>query len=621
MVATLTPELDATVKVSLDGQPDTRAIGAGASVELHFTNELRATLPGFGGLTVRGEHADVIDDLRRIREALERQWRPIRTATKVQTLSELESLQEQVRAWQTEAGDLTRQASELRIRGEGLEAAERETTLAEAETRRCMERLASLLGQGGEHQTVEMYLETLESESIDLHAGQKQIAELEAATRERDDLRHALAAQVAGDDAALKALEASRSGRETAKVTKESELDAPWETALRQAATGLAKLKLQLRDVQERLQAIAQESSGEVGQARGDLADAESTVEQATHDLKDANRSVTEARESVARLTGELETHRRLADAEDLEAAVSVLEQRAAALAALPAPEDLDANEDSLKVAEEDSAERRQQIRGLEDDLRRAEGALSQVGGDYVKDKADEARRAVEAARDREHALEIEYGAWQLLRNVLVEAGKDDAQHLGKALVGPVSSRMAELTDGRYGDIAIGPQLDARGILFGGSERRFDQLSVGTQEQIALLVRLSIAEALKSFLVLDDHLTQSDSERMRWMRELLERSSSTTQVIVMTCHPEQYQLTSRKNGINTVDLRAVITRSRLNKATSRQPAPRVNDSTPEIVRAAPPTTSAAGVPQRRAEPVLEGVDLTELLRRSLDKKK
>jgi len=72
----------------------------------------------------------VLRGLQTVREALEREWRQIRTATKCQTLSELESLQEQASAWQAEASDLTRRASEFRIRGEGVEAAERETTLA-----------------------------------------------------------------------------------------------------------------------------------------------------------------------------------------------------------------------------------------------------------------------------------------------------------------------------------------------------------------------------------------------------------------------------------------------------------------------------------------------------------
>jgi DNA repair exonuclease SbcCD ATPase subunit len=625
MVATLVPELNATVTVSLDGQQDTRVLEAGAAVELHFANELQATLPGFGRLKVRGEQADVLRGLQMVREALEREWRQIRTATKCQTLSELESLQEEASAWQAEASDLTRRASEFRIRGEGVEAAERETTLAEAEARHYLSQLESLLSQVGEHQTAEEYLQSLTSDVIDLHAVQGQIAELEAAIRERDDLRHALAAQVAGEDAELKALEASRLERETTKSAKESELDDPWEVALRQAASGLERLELQLRDVQRRLQAISQESSSEVGGARADLAAAEADVAQASKALDDSNRGEVEAKESVARLAGELEIHRRLAEAEDLDAATRILEQRTAALAALPAPENPDVDEDDLKVAEEDSAESRQRIRGLEDDLRRAEGALSQVGGDYVKDKADEARRAVEAAQERERALEIEYGAWQLLREVLVEAGRDDAQHLGKALVGPVSSRIAELTDGRYGEIAIGPQLDARGILLGGNERRFDQLSVGTQEQIALLVRLSIAEALKSFLVLDDHLTQTDNERMKWMRDLLEKASSATQVIVMTCHPERYQLTGGRTPTTTVDLEGVIKRSAVSRTIGHQSPSRGNQSTSDTVTLeAPTTTSPREVRQGRAgrlKPAGESVDLTEMLRRTLEKKK
>jgi uncharacterized protein YhaN len=241
-----------------------------------------------------------------------------------------------------------------------------------------------------------------------------------------------------------------------------------------------------------------------------------------------------------------------------------------------------------------------------------------------VKDRLADATRAVEAARERERSLEVEYGAWQLLRDVLIEAGKNDAGHLGNALVGPVSERMAELTGGRYGAIAIGPQLDARGILLGGAERAFEQLSVGTQEQIALLVRLSIAEALKTFLVLDDHLTQTDDARMAWMRELLEKSSQTTQVIVMTCHPEHYRLTQRPDRTNTVDLTSVINRHTVTpSASARRPQPT------EVVASDPgpqgPVAAATGVnpdrPGRRKKRADESADVSEMLRRALDKKR
>lgn len=182
---------------------------------------------------------------------------------------------------------------------------------------------------------------------------------------------------------------------------------------------------------------------------------------------------------------------------------------------------------------------------------------------------------------------------------------------------------MAELTDGRYGDIAIGPHLDASGILLGGSERPFDQLSVGTQEQIALLLRLSIAEALKSFLVLDDHLTQTDDGRMTWIRQLLERSSGSTQVIVLTCHPEHYR-SKGQASVNTVDLQKVIRRNGV-KQSGSTPAPRPTAVGTSADLEPGPTTPSQKAPPTRAGRSAKrgdaGPDLSEMLRRSLEKRK
>jgi hypothetical protein len=120
-------------------------------------------------------------------------------------------------------------------------------------------------------------------------------------------------------------------------------------------------------------------------------------------------------------------------------------------------------------------------------------------------------------------------------------------------------------------------------------------------------------------------VTQTDNERMRWMRDLLEKASSTTQVIVMTCHPEQYQLATEKDATNTVDLQAVITRSAVGRARSHQFPPTVEHSMAEAVRPVPPTPSPTEVPKgrpgRRTEPTGDSADLAERLRRSLEKKK
>ena len=106
-----------------------------------------------------------------------------------------------------------------------------------------------------------------------------------------------------------------------------------------------------------------------------------------------------------------------------------------------------------------------------------------------------------------------------------------------------------------------------RGIELGSVPRGHDSLSVGTQEQLATLLRLAIAEALESFLVLDDQLTQSDAQRMDWLRDALERTSRNIQIVVFTCRPENYSETATASDVGSeadarsrvVDLTKAIT--------------------------------------------------------------
>ncbi len=207
-------------------------------------------------------------------------------------------------------------------------------------------------------------------------------------------------------------------------------------------------------------------------------------------------------------------------------------------------------------------------VREFEAELRKAEGALEQTGGQQLDEQREQAKEAAEALARREQELELDYQAWQLLQETLSEAEKDGAAHLGSALVQPVSERIADLTAGRYGELALGPQLDATGIELGGSEREFDALSVGTREQIALVLRLAIAEALGTFVVLDDQLTQTDDTRMEWTRRLLAQAAEASQVIVLTCHPLDDEPEAPDH---VVDLSGVLRRSDQARATSSQP--------------------------------------------------
>ena len=68
----------------------------------------------------------------------------------------------------------------------------------------------------------------------------------------------------------------------------------------------------------------------------------------------------------------------------------------------------------------------------------------------------------------------------------------------------------------------------------------FSRLSDGTQEQIAVLVRLAMASMLAERgqtvpVILDDALVYCDDDRIKRMFDALSRAGRNQQVIVLTC--------------------------------------------------------------------------------------
>ena len=79
-----------------------------------------------------------------------------------------------------------------------------------------------------------------------------------------------------------------------------------------------------------------------------------------------------------------------------------------------------------------------------------------------------------------------------------------------------------------------------------GYEESFDRLSMGTQEQIAVLVRLAFAEMLidqgaPAAVVLDDALVFSDDQRMRLMFDILSHAAQRVQILVFTCREQLFE--------------------------------------------------------------------------------
>lgn len=199
-------------------------------------------------------------------------------------------------------------------------------------------------------------------------------------------------------------------------------------------------------------------------------------------------------------------------------------------------------------------------------ELNQAEGALTQVGGVVVRERHRALMDARILAEERQQQLDLDAEAWKLLRNTLRESESAGVQHLGKVLSGEVERRFGELTDGRYGELEIDPHLGVKGVQSGGGLRGVQELSVGTRDQLATLLRLAIAESLGTAIVLDDQLVQTDPARLEWFRTALYQAAALVQVVVLTCRRSDYvddikgqTVAARK--VECVDLTKIIRRA------------------------------------------------------------
>ena len=536
-------ERGGTAEVSIDGQSRQIRIDAGETAALEAKRELRLDLAGIGVVHVRGGGRDLL----RKAAAAEEDWngaaKPVLARAGCETLPALEALRARADVLLETVSGLERQAEQERARAEGLDELERRAVVAKADVEQRRAALAELLDDG---ESVEQHVNGLDEQPRDETSIEQSIARLEAGVREREELRQQLEHAVAAEEREVASRRRDLADKQAEQRKAQEAGD--WRQVLADARAEGDRLRRELEAVDAELAKILIEATTEVEQARRARADLDGEEHRARQTLRETTERWTTARDELARLQGEAAELRATTQDEDIEAARGLRDRRRADLDGLPAPAG-EVDSERLAGAKDAATAAAAGARQLEMQLRAAEGALEQVGGQYIQERARQAREAVAALEVRERELDLDYGAWRLLQAALTEAEQEEAVHLGKALVQPVSERVAALTGGRYGQVAIGPQLEAASIQTAGGERTFDVLSVGTQEQVALLLRLSIAEALEAFIVLDDQLTQSDPARMTWMRDLLEAAASRIQVVVMTCHPEHYAIENRRRHV------------------------------------------------------------------------
>ena len=551
------PTRQITARIRTDDAPGQDTVLT-EPISLDATSQLQLTLDDVTEIDIRGGSSDARRDAEALRQSWHERTSEIFGRLGVTRLADIRDRQRDCDGRREQAEALERDAQTAADRAAAAAEAGATAEALDQKVVRLEQRMVSFLSS--ESDLEEALQRHKSAGEVDEAALEDRLKSLKNTLETRKNQVGALEQQLAKDKGILetKEQEALSLERELREVIHT--LGEPCAEVLQQTATELETLAAQRQEKQQALESLERDMTSGVEQARDAVVAASAAVDSAELKAKEMTTQVEEAQGSLN--SGEVSTRQESVDREDLPAAVSALGELQSKLEALPT---LETEATDARRTEAGGLVRKAKAQRDEhqSELQKAEGALQQVGGHSIQEKLDQADEAVQAIDRREHEVDLDYGAWQLLRDTLQEAEAEDAVHLGKALIEPITKRMSELTGGRYGDLVIGPKLETESIELGGTQRELTSLSMGTQEQLAMVLRLTIADKVGSTVVLDDQLVQSDASRMDWLRAFMVECAEKFQILVFTCRPEEYDAAGAVEGpsFKSLDLADYVSRS------------------------------------------------------------
>ncbi|MDJ0944440.1 MAG: AAA family ATPase [Kiloniellales bacterium] len=292
------------------------------------------------------------------------------------------------------------------------------------------------------------------------------------------------------------------------------------------------------RDTQTTVRATLGGPEEEMGRIQTELGSVKTRYDDGKERLEKLKKSLAEAEEQTSDDDLEAGVAAARKALEDQEKAVSELEgQREGET--LP---QLEARISRLDTALQERRDKRSDLKekvvGLQSHIEALEGAgLDEA----IQQKA----REVELADDQLQRYEREVSVLSLLLSTLRSAETEAKERY----LSPVLKRVRPYLQLLFprAEITIDENLHIVGVVReNGYEESFEHLSMGTQEQIAVLVRLAFAEMLveqghPATVVLDDALVFSDDRRMGRMFDILNMVGQQVQVIVLTCREQLFE--------------------------------------------------------------------------------
>ena len=320
------------------------------------------------------------------------------------------------------------------------------------------------------------------------------------------------------------------SERRTARLPERNQAEA----TLRRAQTELQDAK----DTEQAAQAALQERDRFLSERRSEVFLAQSAV--------DISTEMVQQREEQLNSDVEAEPDDQLAAAVDAsERAVTEQQEKLSQLEedeSADARPQLEARIERLELAIEQRADLRASAQVEIATLRERIESRDSVG---IDEDIGHTRHGVEqATRQRDH-LEREISVLDLLSETLRTAENEAKERYLAPVLGRVRSYLQMLFP--KAELSMDEDLKITGMARrGGYEESFDRLSMGTQEQIAVLVRLAFAEMLidqgaPAAVLLDDALVFSDDQRMQLMFDILSHAAQRVQIVVFTCREQLFE--------------------------------------------------------------------------------
>ena len=296
----------------------------------------------------------------------------------------------------------------------------------------------------------------------------------------------------------------------------------------------------------------ADETRSALDTTRAALSGPEDTLSEFQTEIAILQGRYDESKERLQRLEAEVaQTEEGCSDDElqsGIEAARTALSEQETAVARLErqrSDETLPQLEARIGRLEKALQERRDKRSNLKERIAGLKSRVEAAEGAGLDEAIEQQARELELVEEEKNRQDREVEVLSLLLSTLRGAEQEAKEQYLSPVLKRVRPYLQLLFPGA--DIRIDENLCIVGVVReAGYEEAFHHLSIGTQEQIAILVRLAFAEMLveqghPATVVLDDALVFSDDRRMGRIFDILNMAARNVQVIVFTCREQLFE--------------------------------------------------------------------------------